>query len=531
MLPHNEMGNDFWHILWYDGGAIEALLTKAQKEFTMTSKKVDAFLYGSIAAVTVAALGLSSFMSIGNGERFKALMLLTVFLAFLWSVTAVRLKWSGKHIFYAVLIAGMAMRVGYTIYTAVDMRQHDVWTTAEPGHWDYIAMLYEKGRLPDSFAGQYYHGPLSHAMIALFIKLVSLTGIDPLASGASWLQAVPCVLSCFTIVIAWKIARELGLGERACLTVELLVAFHPVFYMLSGSVNNDMVMIFFFFLGILYTVRYFNRPAMKHILMLAAAIGCAMMSKLSGGMIAFFTGPVFLMVLVNCIRQNRFAADATVMRVTVKQLTGQFAAFLAVCAPLGLWHSARNLIVLGQPLGYVPAPPVDGDLYVGQYGFQARFLSFPLSKYFGSWCNPREDYNLWTYMLKSGIFGEWEFDVPVLPADSLLLLFLLLTLVSAFWMLRYIQKREAHPILRCGFLILTVTQLFSYLQFNIAYPFGCTMDFRYIVPLVMPFSVYAALAAEDLSQETAWWKKAASSVLYSVIGGFCALSVLFYVIL
>lgn len=134
-------------------------------------------------------------------------------------------------------------------------------------------------------------------------------------------------------------------------------------------------------------------------------------------------------------------------------------------------------------------------------------------------------------MLKSGIFGEWEFDVPVLPADSLLLLFLLLTLVSAFWMLRYIQKREAHPILRCGFLILTVTQLFSYLQFNIAYPFGCTMDFRYIVPLVMPFSVYAALAAEDLSQETAWWKKAASSVLYSVIGGFCALSVLFYVIL
>ena len=57
------------------------------------------------------------------------------------------------------------------------------------------------------------------------------------------------------------------------------------------------------------------------------------------------------------------------------------------------------------------------------------------------------------------------------------------------------------------------------------------MDFRYIVPIVVPFAVFTALAADWMDQGDKWWKKGAAAAIYTIIGGFCALSVLFYVIL
>ena len=56
----------------------------------MASKKQGFLLYGSIAVVVTVALGLSSFMSIGNGERFKAIMLFIAFAMLLCGVMIAR---------------------------------------------------------------------------------------------------------------------------------------------------------------------------------------------------------------------------------------------------------------------------------------------------------------------------------------------------------------------------------------------------------------------------------------------------------
>ena len=42
---------------------------------------------------------------------------------------------------------------------------------------------------------------------------------------------------------------------------------------------------------------------------------------------------------------------------------------------------------------------------------------------------------------------------------------------------------------------------------------------------------FSALAAEWADQGSKRWKKGAAAVIYTVIGGFCTLSVLIYVIL
>ena len=60
-----------------------------------------------------------------------------------------------------------------------------------------------------------------------------------------------------------------------------------------------------------------------------------MMTKLSGGMAALFTAPVFLIVLVRRLRERRAAYRPSPRS--------------PACAPLGLWYPVRNLILFNQP--------------------------------------------------------------------------------------------------------------------------------------------------------------------------------------
>ena len=63
----------------------------------------------------------------------------------------------------------------------------------------------------------------------------------------------------------------------------------------------------------------------------------------------------------------------------------------------------------------------------------------------------------------------------------------------------------------------------SYIHFNIQYPFGCTMDFRYVVPAALIGAVFLAK----------WWdqaqaRKGLRSVVAGSVGLFSILSVVLY---
>ena len=64
--------------------------------------------------------------------------------------------------------------------------------------------------------------------------------------------------------------------------------------------------------------------------------------------------------------------------------------------------------------------------------------------------------------------------------------------------------------------VLIVSQLLAQLLFNIKYPFGCTMDFRYIVPIILGFMILNTLAFDKFSKENGWKKY--YSLATSIIG-------------
>ena len=82
--------------------------------------------------------------------------------------------------------------------------------------------------------------------------------------------------------------------------------------------------------------------------------------------------------------------------------------------------------------------------------------------------------------------------------------------------------------LRFGLVWLWLIQIGSYLMFNLQYPFGCTMDLRYIVPTIIVGAAYLGIALDDLKERGKPLGKALFYFGAAVIAVVAAASTLFY---
>jgi hypothetical protein len=422
-----------------------------------------------------------------------------------------------------LLLAGVVLRFGVMLTTPFFVHGHDVGDYGGYGHLDYIVRLFDNGRLPATNLGQLYHPPLAHAAAAAVARLFSLiTGAADRNAIFEAARLAPCFFSCASMLVSLRLFEALGLSKKATLLALTAVAFHPTFFLLAPSINNDMAMVFFFLTAVLYTVRWYKDPTYKNILLLALSIGAAMSSKFSGALVAFFTAVVFVLGFA------RQWLDTGGLKGRAPGLMGQFAAFAAVCFPLGLWYPIRNLKLFGQPLGYVLEIPKESSLYVGHIPFAERFLAFdPVSLLWGGYCRPWEDYRLPQYTVKCALFGEYTFPdshslvAVILIAASLVLI--LLSLLAMVWFLIRHQNRLAVYSMAAVWGL----QAASFVFFNIRYPFGCTMDFRYIVPTVVTGAVFLGLLFDRLGASPR--SKPLAAALVIVLAVFAVSAAVFYI--
>ncbi|PHV70181.1 hypothetical protein CS063_11935 [Sporanaerobium hydrogeniformans] len=367
-----------------------------------------------------------------------------------------------------ILFIGFVMRIGYMLYTPCTVRPHDLKALSidSNGNAAYILTILN-GHLPISNEGQFYHPPLYYVLSGMVISvlkpLLSLTNETDLIDCA---KLVSCTFSCATLYCVPSLCAELKINKPIPLS---LVAFLPNFYLMGGRVNNDALAVFFMTLVLLFSIRWSKNQSLKNTLILALSFGLGMMSKLSVGVFAIPTGLLMLYVVVKSIKKHNLLK-------TLQSLC----LFAVVSIPLGLAYPLRNWILFNQPFHYV--------LDVGSAGFASqhyslaqRFFSFPITKLFHPvYNNVSTDYNIWMYLLKGGLFGEFQFNsVSVVPAIllfiyALISFFMIVSLISS---LKEKEERILYLVLAAGVLMV------SYIVFNIKYPYGCTMDFRYIAPV------------------------------------------------
>lgn len=424
------------------------------------------------------------------------------------------------------ILGGLVLRIGYTYYTPYYVRLFDLGEISDAGngHAAYIYNLFYHHKLPASYDYQFYHPPLFHILAALNMKLFSK--LYPTADAIVWFEAaklVSCFASCCALLLIRRICQELKCTpEMTCLTTGLM-AFYPNFYLQAGRINNDATATAFMMLAILMLIKWYHSRHFSQLIGMALGIGLGMMTKLNVAILAFVAGPVMLYVLWQAIQKKKWKMQLT-----------QYVAFLAVCAPLGLWYSIRNFILFKQPLGYVHDLDANGPswLYRGNYSLTQRFFSFPWDQYKENvYASSGRDYNLPLYLLRSSLFSEFSFENMDGVARMLTHINIILILLSLIAMVVIIWKgTKFSPALRygCGFLWLIM--MISYFMFNIKYPDSCTMDFRYIVPTAISGTIYLSAFWQQLHdyslEKTDDLKHILAKVMVWIIPACCTIFIL-----
>jgi len=224
----------------------------------------------------------------------------------------------------------------------------------------------------------------------------------------------------------------------------------------------------------------------------------------------------------------------------VSSLIIQFVIFLIISVPIGIWWSVYAYARFGMPIGYVPKLPNNIDQYIGHYSTLARFFDFNLvqvKSVFENWGSPSFEHNILIAILKTSLFGEYDFRKTVsfiaLPATILFWTNVILTVLSVFAMVYVCIKKlkNNNYVMKTFFSVMYIVIVGSFIKFCFQFPHTCTMDFRYIVPTLIFGAIAIGLFVNELEKKKTIQNKIISYAICTLTIVFAAFSVLIYSIL
>ncbi len=423
-----------------------------------------------------------------------------------------------------LLSIGYVLKLGYALYTPVGHRQHDVWgdSSWDYGHEGYAWTFYSTGKFPTTNEGQFYHPPLNAVMQAGFMKLFNqitsfVQKIDANFSISSYLDGKPGYIddyryylysSCnvlsvmYSFIASFVMVKTLilmGIKGRGLALSSAIVILFPRLIIFAGALNNDPLAFTLCIIALYYSVKWWkNGKKWGNMLLIAIFIGLATSTKLNSAIICIPIAFVFIYEFIRSCGKKENALP-------VKTIILQFVAFLVICVPLVFWHTVFAYKKYGQKFGYVWGESgLNPALETGAHSFFQRFiLCTDKEQYIGSvWAKPFNfHYNVLNFAIRTALMGEYEylnFECLAVNAIAFSFLFLILFLVTTIYSAISFGRKDfkeksqksrenvADFIFVC---ILAFSQILAFIYFNIKMPYACTMDFRYIMPLILVFAI------------------------------------------
>lgn len=481
-----------------------------------------------------------------------------------------------RRILILLLVIAYIIRVGYMLYTAANARQQDTYSKNFNGHEAYAWTLFETGKLPTTNDYQFYHPPLNALIQAGFMKFISgltqgLTAIFGLGDyfptkfqysrpsyitdGNRWFLYSSCQILCvmysfITAVVLVKTVSLFKFSDKTKILLSAFVLLYPRQIQFSGMLNNDGISYMFGVLAMYYALKW--QKGGKHIVWLilcGLAVGLGMMAKLSSATVCLPIAGIFIYEFIRTVRKNEGA-----MRFPKMFL--QYATFLLICAPIGLWFQVYANIRFDQEFGHVFSN-LNKALSTARHSFFERFfIAFDFNEYFGRlYCDPFStmnatrteyiadgNYNLFAYALKSSIFGEfsyWQGEGFAVGSLVFAYLSVVLLAISLTWAaVRCFRTRgQADSLFKRAELnvpdllfvfLLVQSQVLSEIYFYIQMPYACTMDFRYIMPLILGIALTLGYTRKVLAVEGGKFSGVINRLTLISVVAFLTLSTLFY---
>ena len=385
----------------------------------------------------------------------------------------IRQNYHSENILISILFGlGVIVRIIYVQSSPWQVHQHDViGHHISEGHLGYILSIFTHSSLPDSAdPWQFIHPPLHHLLGAIYLKILEFLGLlstEPFEQ----LQFLTLFYSILILIISLKLLRVLGIKNHSLIYSFSVLCFHPQLIFLSGSLNNDELLLLFSLASLYCAIRWSEISSRKYLLLAALFTGLAMVTKTSG--ILLFPAILLLIFIKKCLLEKNFFPF----------LTDCFI-FSAVFAAAAGWWVIRCQTVLDIPINSIYYQGETSPQYIGNYSFIQRLFSLDPEHFqslFLRFDNKQfSDFSIPISIVKSSIFGGWEFERKGI-AFILAFTNVLLILGSIFAMLKKIDILKEKNLQILFLYIVYIIQCTSFLFFCYRYPHTCTQDFRYIV--------------------------------------------------
>lgn len=478
-----------------------------------------------VIIITVILNILYFFRRSHNPTRLSTIIMfgLTVAICFL-----IFLYWSHQKtlspdkILCLIFIIGVMIRICFVFNNDVYPMQHDVFGTY--GHQGYITHIADTWTLPDNNISQFYHPPLFHVLSAIVFSLTRATFKGDGFAALSAVQFFMIEISLLMILMFNYLLKKVKIPDNWRVFGVSIFILYPQNILFSRVLNNDLMFYFFYLLSLITLIRWFE--SRKNIDMVACALSVSLGTLSKVSMIAFglILALVFLTVLI--MDRKKFLC-----------YTKQYLIFLGIFLTLGCSFIYRNYILFKQSPLYVLDIGANSGQYITAEPAK-RILTFPLKEFFAyPFCKHWEDYNIWQYMIKCSVFGEYWFEltniIKILAYSLLILSFIciaifIFSLIISFY--KTSDKKE--EIINKIFLLIFVFNILTYVMFCIQYPQGCSMDFRYITPIIFSGCYFIAKGIPKTLEfiNNRRVKVLVKTLLVLPIILFLSLSVIFYLL-
>lgn len=393
-----------------------------------------------------------------------------------------------------IVLVGVTLRFWYVIANPVlqnnqyDLGSVDASKNIFTGHLGYIYYLFTFRGFPNQDPReiyQFFHPPLHHVTEALWLSFVNNFTKDFLTQ-LEWLQVPTLIYSCVLLYAFSNLLGELKVDVNKRWIALSVIAFHPTLIYMAGSLNNDGLALLLQFAAVWFAVRWYNNRTVKNIIWIAISIGLGMITKLSASLIAIPVAFLFIYVFITDWKnQKSFPVNRFV----------QYVIFGAVCVPLGMCWAVRCKLLYDMPLAYVNKLPEDSWQYIGNYSLWERFgipnpIAFLSNLAHGSIGFGE---NMWVQMFRTAALGEMDLSglsmVMKVLSMMLILMCAVVALLAFIAFVQFMLRKNGDACIKWFLIILYFVQVISFMRFCYGYPHQCTLNFRYMVPVLIPQAV------------------------------------------
>lgn len=354
-------------------------------------------------------------------------------------------------------------------------------------HINYIMQLYTYNSLPNKIIGQFYHPPLNHFIMSTWLKIA-----DNIFENASTrfesMQFITLMYSIVILVALYKLLEELNVEDKNKIFPMLLFAFYPIYIFLSGSLNNDELVIMFSILALLYIVKWEKNPTMKNAIIIALCIGLGLMTKTSIAVVAIPTVYIYFKKLGKFVKEDK----------SIKDLLVQLLVFSIISITLGLWFQVRSLANGLYTLGIIE--PYD-YLSIADQSIWARFGIPNILNL--------SEVNVWSYL----IYSSLNFVVTGRNTIYNLIMGILVIVLVIYTIYFIIKNKCKNKIL----LITFISWWISYFYLNISMPYTCSMHSRYMLVPISIGILYLGLGIQEEKNKSIKLQIYAATLLLSIM--------------